>query len=84
MIFLSIVLSVPDDMRAGKSILALTAVLGLWYGLGERRRFPGPAWTARSVAPSNGSSVPRRSCDPDEGAVKVDIMVRPVLLRSTL
>ena len=57
-IFLSIVLSVPDDMRAGKSILALTAVLGLWYGLGERRRFPGPAWTARSVGPSNGSSVP--------------------------
>jgi hypothetical protein len=38
-------------MRAGKSILALTAVLGVWYGLGERRRFPGPAWTARPVAP---------------------------------
>ena len=50
-IFLTIVLSVPDDMRAGKSILALTAVLGVWYGLGERRRFPGPAWTARPVAP---------------------------------
>jgi amino acid transporter len=55
-IFLAVVLSVPDGMRAGKSILALTAVLGLWYGLGERRRFPGPAWTARAVTPSHGAS----------------------------
>jgi amino acid transporter len=46
-IFLSVVLSVPDGMRAGKSILALTVVLAVWYGLAERRRFMGPAWTAR-------------------------------------
>jgi amino acid transporter len=46
-IFLSVVLSVPDGMRAGKSILALTVVLAVWYGLAERRRFRGPAWTAR-------------------------------------
>jgi amino acid transporter len=46
-IFLTVVLSLPDEMRAGKSILALTVVLGVWYGLAERRRFQGPAWTAR-------------------------------------
>ena len=55
-IFLAVVLSVPDHMRAGKSILALTAVLGVWYGLGERRRFPGPAWTARPVPASPDAS----------------------------
>jgi amino acid transporter len=60
-IFLAVVLSVPDDMRAGKSILALTAVLGVWYGLGERRRFPGPAWTARQAptSPDTSSVIPR-------------------------
>jgi amino acid transporter len=60
-IFLAVVLSVPDDMRAGKSILALTAVLGVWYGLGERRRFPGPAWTARQAPASPDASgvIPR-------------------------
>ncbi len=57
-IFLTIVLSLPDDMRAGKSILALTAVLAVWYGLGERRRFPGPAWTARAVGPAHEATGP--------------------------
>jgi amino acid transporter len=59
-IFLTIVLSVPDDMRAGKSILALTAVLGVWYGLGERRRFPGPAWTGRPGAPPHETTTRER------------------------
>jgi hypothetical protein len=54
-IFLTVVLSVPDDMRAGKSILALTLALGVWYGLAERRRFQGPAWTARPVPPTKES-----------------------------
>ena len=57
-IFLTVVLSLPDDMRAGKSILALTAVLAVWYGLGERRRFPGPAWTARPMAPPHNAPGP--------------------------
>ena len=57
-IFLTIVLSLPDDMRAGKSILALTAVLAVWYGLGERRRFPGPAWTARPVGTPHEATGP--------------------------
>jgi amino acid transporter len=47
-IFLSIILSLPDRMRAGKSILAVTILLALWYGLFERRRFQGPAWEAKS------------------------------------
>ena len=43
-IFLSIVLSIPDNNRAGKTLLAVTLLLGLWYGLYERKRFAGPAW----------------------------------------
>jgi amino acid transporter len=45
-IFLSIVLSIPDDQRTGKTLLAVTVLLGLWYGLHERKRFAGPAWAA--------------------------------------
>lgn len=43
-IFLCIVLSIPDSQRTGKSIVAVTLVLGLWYGLAERHRFKGPSW----------------------------------------
>jgi amino acid transporter len=46
-IFLSIILSLPDNMRTGKSIVAVTILLALWYGLFERRRFQGPAWDAK-------------------------------------
>jgi amino acid transporter len=49
-IFLSIILSLPDRMRAGKSIVAVTILLALWYGLFERRRFQGPAWDAKLQA----------------------------------
>jgi amino acid transporter len=45
-IFLSVILSLPDKMRAGKSIVAVTIALALWYGLRERRRFKGPSWAA--------------------------------------
>jgi amino acid transporter len=45
-IFLCVILSLPDRMRAGKAILALIAALGLWYGWRERHRFPGPSWMA--------------------------------------
>jgi amino acid transporter len=43
-IFLCIVLSIPDNQRTGKSIAAVTLVLGLWYWMSERHRFKGPAW----------------------------------------
>jgi amino acid transporter len=46
-IFLSVILSLPDNMRAGKSIVAVTVLLGLWYWLFERRRFEGPAWDVK-------------------------------------
>jgi amino acid transporter len=44
-VFLSVILSLPDGQRAGKAMIAVTAALGLWYGFRERQRFPGPAWT---------------------------------------
>ena len=37
-----VILAIPDDMRAGKTIAALTAVLAVWYMAVERRRFRGP------------------------------------------
>lgn len=45
--FITIILSLPDNLRAGKTILALTCLLSIWYLLSERRRFRGPAWTAQ-------------------------------------
>jgi amino acid transporter len=49
-IFLSVILSLPDEMRAGKSIAAVAVLLALWYGLRERRRFKGPAWAATQTS----------------------------------
>jgi amino acid transporter len=46
--FLCVILSLPDKMRTGKSIAAVTILLALWYGLIERRRFRGPAWEAQA------------------------------------
>lgn len=43
-VFLCIVLSIPDNFRTGKSILALLAGLGFWYWLRERHHFKGPHW----------------------------------------
>ena len=43
-IFLCIVLSIPDNQRAGKTLIAVTLSLGLWYGVHERNRCVGPAW----------------------------------------
>lgn len=54
--FISVILSVPDNGRAGKTIAAVTVLLALWYVLIERKRFTGPSWSAsqplRSTAPS--------------------------------
>jgi amino acid transporter len=52
-IFLSVILSLPDNMRTGKSIVAVTILLALWYGLSERRRFQGPAWDAKLREPED-------------------------------
>jgi amino acid transporter len=48
-VFLCIVLSIPDHQRAGKSIAAVGVLLGLWYGSREQRRFLGPAWGEQSL-----------------------------------
>jgi amino acid transporter len=42
--FISVILSLPDQMRAGKSVVVFAALLGLFYMARERRRFPGPAF----------------------------------------
>jgi hypothetical protein len=43
-LFITIILSVPDGMRAGKAMVGLTILLGVWYFAAERHRFHGPAW----------------------------------------
>jgi amino acid transporter len=45
-VFISGILSIPDDMRAGKTIAGLTVLLAMWYWIRERHRFRGPAWAA--------------------------------------
>jgi len=45
--FITVILAIPDDMRAGKTIAGLTLALSGWYLLAERHRFQGPAWTAQ-------------------------------------
>lgn len=47
--FISVILSLPDNGRAGKTIAAVTVLLVLWYVLRERHRFTGPAWSATSL-----------------------------------
>lgn len=42
--FISIILSLPDDMRAGKAIATLAVLLAVLYIARERKRFPGPAF----------------------------------------
>jgi amino acid transporter len=51
-VFISIVLSIPDRMRAGKTIAALTVLLGAWYLVSERHRFRGPAWASSAGSAS--------------------------------
>jgi amino acid transporter len=48
-IFISIVLSIPDHMRAGKTMAAVTLLLAAWYLVSERHRFQGPAWASRGA-----------------------------------
>ena len=46
-VFITVILSIPDGMRAGKAIAGLTILLTVWYAVVERRRFHGPAWTSK-------------------------------------
>lgn len=42
--FISVILCLPGDFRAGKALLIVGATLVLLYVLRERKRFPGPSW----------------------------------------
>jgi amino acid transporter len=43
--FITVILVIPDDMRAGKAIAGVAVVLGLWYWVAERQRFRGPRFS---------------------------------------
>jgi amino acid transporter len=53
-VFISFVLSIPDGMRAGKTIAAVTLLLAAWYLISERHRFKGPAWASSGGAVGAG------------------------------
>jgi amino acid transporter len=54
--FVSIILSLPDNYRTGKTIIGLTLVLALWWIVAERRRFQGPAWVTMEDAARGSAS----------------------------
>ena len=45
-VFITVILALPDNLRAGKTITGLTAALAAWYLAVERHRFRGPAFGA--------------------------------------
>ena len=47
--FISVILSVPDNGRAGKTVAAVAVLLVLWYLLRARHSFTGPVWSATSL-----------------------------------
>ncbi len=49
-IFISTVVSITNDFRAGKAMVGLLVVLGCWYYFRERKRFVGPAWIGKGLA----------------------------------
>ena len=53
-VFIAVILSIPDGMRAGKTMAGLTILLSAWYVIFERHRFRGPAWTARQSGAAIG------------------------------
>ena len=44
--FITVILSIPENGRAGKTIAAVSVLLVLWYALRERHRFAGPSWSS--------------------------------------
>ncbi len=42
--FITFVVSLANDYKAGKSMIALMALLFAWYYFRERKRFAGPTW----------------------------------------
>jgi hypothetical protein len=48
-VFITLILGVPNGMLAGKAIAGLSGALAAWYVLSERRRFRGPAWRPEQI-----------------------------------
>ena len=42
--FITIILAIPDHMRAGKTVAGVGVALTAWYVVAERRRFRGPSF----------------------------------------
>ena len=58
-VFITVILSIPDNMRAGKTMAGLTLLLSAWYLIRERNRFRGPAWASAPIdtaAPTHTAS----------------------------
>jgi amino acid transporter len=49
-VFISFVVSVANEMRAGKAMAGLLIILAAWYYLRERKRFAGPPWIGKGLA----------------------------------
>jgi len=45
-VFITMILAIPDNSRAGKTMAVLTVLLSAWYLLAERHRFRGPPWAS--------------------------------------
>ncbi len=54
-VFITMILSIPNGMLAGEAMAGLTIVLGLWYAVSERRRFRGPVWAAQRLGSAAGT-----------------------------
>jgi hypothetical protein len=44
-VLITAILAIPDDMRAGKTVVVLAVALSAWYLLSERHRFRGPIFS---------------------------------------
>ncbi len=44
--FITAILAIPDNLRAGKTVAGLAVALSAWYLFAERHRFRGPSWAS--------------------------------------
>lgn len=51
-VFISCIVSVANDMVAGKTMLVLILLLALWYHFRERHLFKGPSWIGKTLPQS--------------------------------
>lgn len=49
-IFISTVISVANDCKAGKTMATVLLILALWYYFRERKRFLGPSWIGKGLS----------------------------------